>query len=118
MPWFRHHYHCQSCDGGWMAEGAEAIEANCRFCGARDVAPWKSIDRTVIVERLGAEFVVLACAETAVLSPDDTPLGRFASRDEALAFAKSRKPVRVVKPAVRGPRAGAAPTAPPARKRA
>lgn len=121
MPWFRHHYHCESCQGSWIAEASAAIEGDCRFCGARDVAPYRSVDRTVIVERQGKEFVVLACAETAVTAPDDTPLGRFASRGEALAFAKSRKPVRVKQE--RGAsrprlRAGAAPEAPPARKRA
>lgn len=126
MAWFRHHYHCESCSGSWLAEAAAVVESDCRFCGARDVAPYKSDDRTVIVERRGAEFVVLACAETAVSTPEDTPLGRFASRDEALAFAKSRKPVRLNKPVrvkqeVRGagrPQPRARAEAPPARKRA
>ena len=42
MPWLRHHYYCEACDGTWAAEGELAVEADCGFCGARDVFPYKS----------------------------------------------------------------------------
>jgi hypothetical protein len=42
MAWFRNHYVCLACEGHWLAEHAEAIEADCPFCRAYDVAPYKS----------------------------------------------------------------------------
>ena len=42
MPWLRHHYYCETCDGTWFAEAEVAIEAECKFCGARDVFPYRS----------------------------------------------------------------------------
>jgi hypothetical protein len=47
MAWFRHHFSCQACDGSWLIE-AEIVEvANCPFCAARDVFPYRSEDWTV-----------------------------------------------------------------------
>ena len=50
MAWFRNHYVCLACEGHWLAEQAEEIEADCPFCRAYDVAPYKSDDWTPIVE--------------------------------------------------------------------
>jgi hypothetical protein len=42
MALLRHHYYCEACDGTWFAEAEAAIEADCKFCGARDVFPYRS----------------------------------------------------------------------------
>ena len=42
MALLRHHYYCEACDGTWFAEAEVAIEADCKFCGARDVFPYRS----------------------------------------------------------------------------
>jgi len=42
MARLRHHYYCEACDGTWFAEAEAAIEAECKFCGARDVFPYRS----------------------------------------------------------------------------
>ena len=42
MARLRHHYYCETCDGTWLAEAEAAIEADCKFCGARDVFPYRS----------------------------------------------------------------------------
>ncbi len=65
MAWFRHHFYCEGCDGTWFAEAwlkeaALAAEADCPFCRARDVFPYRSEDRTLIIEQEGAAFAVLA----------------------------------------------------------
>ena len=54
MPWFRHHYHCEGCDGTWMAQAAVMVEGDCPFCGARDVFAYRSEDWTLLVEQSGA----------------------------------------------------------------
>jgi hypothetical protein len=38
----RLHYYCDSCDGTWLAEAEVMVEADCLFCGVRDVFPYKS----------------------------------------------------------------------------
>jgi predicted nucleic acid-binding Zn-ribbon protein len=45
MPWLRYHYHCEACDGSWLAEGDIVVEADCPFCGTRDIFAYKSDDR-------------------------------------------------------------------------
>lgn len=48
MPWFRNHYVCTACEGHWIAEHAEALDAHCPHCRAYDVAPYRSDDLAVI----------------------------------------------------------------------
>jgi hypothetical protein len=90
MAWFRNHYVCIVCDGHWIAERSAALEDDCPFCRAYGVTPYKSDDRTVIVEPDGDVFVVLSSPDTAAQDPDYRPLGRFASRDKAKAFLAAR----------------------------
>jgi hypothetical protein len=85
MAWFRHHFSCEACAGHWLAEAERAIEADCPLCGARDVAPYKSDDRSFVVEAAGARFAVLelsarggACHQARRRS--------FANRAQAEAF--------------------------------
>jgi hypothetical protein len=52
--WLRYHYHCEACDGSWLAEGDVVVEADCPFCKTRDVFAYKSDDR-VYAERGRAE---------------------------------------------------------------
>jgi len=42
MTWFRNHYVCVSCEGHWLAEAAEAQDADCPHCRAYDVVPYRS----------------------------------------------------------------------------
>ena len=49
MAWFRHHYHCEACEGGWIAEAELTVEAECPFCGTHDVFAYKTEDRTVVL---------------------------------------------------------------------
>jgi len=44
MPEFRHHYHCEACNGTWLAEADSAVTADCPFCAAHDIFPYKSDD--------------------------------------------------------------------------
>jgi hypothetical protein len=95
MPWFRNHYVCIACDGHWLAEHAQAqdADADCPFCRAYGVTPYKSDDRTrIVAPQGGAEggFVVLECTQVGAQGPDDRPLGRFASRAAAAAFLAAR----------------------------
>jgi hypothetical protein len=47
MAWFRNHYVCLACEGHWIAEGDEVLEADCPHCRAYDVAPYRSDDLAV-----------------------------------------------------------------------
>ena len=49
MSWFRNQYVCEACDGHWIAEHTEVIEAHCPHCRAYDVVPYRSDDLTIIV---------------------------------------------------------------------
>ncbi|HZT26300.1 MAG TPA: hypothetical protein VFA57_11405 [Pseudolabrys sp.] len=42
MAWRRYHYHCEACRGSWLAEADVETVDDCRFCGARDIFPYKS----------------------------------------------------------------------------
>jgi len=58
MPWFRHHYHCEACAGSWLAEAEVIVEADCPFCRAYDVAPYRSEDRAdaAVLRRMAASM--------------------------------------------------------------
>jgi hypothetical protein len=90
MAWFRNHYVCLACEGHWLAERSAAIEDDCPFCRAYDVAPYKSDDRTLIVEPAGETFVVLECAGVKTQAPVYRAVGSFASRAAARAFMAER----------------------------
>ena len=42
MPWLRYHYHCEACDGTWLVEAEAEMHADCKFCGTRDIFPYRS----------------------------------------------------------------------------
>jgi len=42
MPVMRLHYHCEACEGSWLAEGEAVLEADCPFCGTHDVFVYKT----------------------------------------------------------------------------
>jgi hypothetical protein len=46
MPAARHHFHCEACEGTWVAElEIEAVvTGDCPFCRARDVFAYRSDD--------------------------------------------------------------------------
>ena len=90
MAWFRNHYFCFDCEGHWLAEAAEDREADCPFCRAFDVTPYKSDDWTRVVEPRGQGFVVLECVKVNAHGPDYRQRGRFKSRDAAQAFVAGR----------------------------
>ena len=59
---------------------------DCPRCGARHMSPYESDDLTEVIEVCGDQFVVLWSPETAEHDPDYRELGRFPSREKALAF--------------------------------
>jgi hypothetical protein len=91
MSWFRHHYYCESCDGTWLAETELVVEDDCPYCGAPDKFPYKSDNRTHIVEQRGDKFVVLECRKSVEFGPDYRVRGRFPSRATAEAFVASHR---------------------------
>jgi hypothetical protein len=90
MPWFRHHYSCAGCDGHWLAEAASAHEADCPFCGVRDIFPYKSDDWTLVIEREGKAFAVMEAAVAESSHPNYRLLKTFAKRNEAEAYIADR----------------------------
>jgi hypothetical protein len=58
----------------------------CPHCGARDMTPSESEDFTTLIDKQGAEFVVLLSPETAEHHPDYRELGRFPTREQAIEF--------------------------------
>lgn len=60
MAWFRNHYVCTNCEGHWVAEQAAAHTDECPYCSAHDTAPYKSDDRTAIVEPNGVLYAASA----------------------------------------------------------
>jgi hypothetical protein len=48
MAWFRSEYVCIACDGHWVAEQVDVVEMHCPHCRTFDVAPYKSIDVTIV----------------------------------------------------------------------
>ena len=90
MPWFRHHYYCEGCDGTWMAEAAVVVEGDCPFCGARDIFAYRSEDWTLLVEQSGSKFVVLQSSASADRAPHVSRRKSFATRAQAQAFLAAR----------------------------
>jgi hypothetical protein len=88
MPWFRHHFSCAGCDGSWLVE-AEMVEvADCPFCDARDVFPYRREDRTRIVAREDKALVLLSAAQTTSSEPNHRRLRRFSGGAKAEATRK------------------------------
>ena len=86
MAWFLNHYKCDKCRRRWTDEWSCMCDDECPHCGARDMIPHTSEDLTTLVEREGKQFIVLQSPETAEDDPDYRELGRFPSREAALAF--------------------------------
>lgn len=77
MPWFRHHFSCAGCDGSWLVE-AEIVEfADCPFCAARDVFPYRREDRAGIAAQEDKALVLLSAAKTTSSEPNARRLRRF-----------------------------------------
>jgi hypothetical protein len=67
------------------------LVADCPCCGARDAFPYKSDDRSLLVEPDGGGFIVLKVeAMGSGGEPDWQELGRFPSREKAQAFLAAR----------------------------
>jgi hypothetical protein len=90
MPWFRHHYYCEGCDGTWMAQAAVMVEGDCPFCGARDVFAYRSEDWTLLVEQSGDKFAVLESLSSADRAPSYGRRKTFPNRAQAEAYLASR----------------------------
>jgi len=77
MPWLRHHYYCEACDGTWLVEAEIAAEADCRFCGAHDVFPYRSDDPDrVRADAAGMARRVLEKMRAAVRKPAGSEIRR------------------------------------------
>ncbi len=90
MPWYRHHYTCEGCDGHWLAEAAILIQADCPFCDVGDIFPYKSDDWTLKIERDGKKFAVLEASAAESKHPNYRLLKLFAKRKEAEAYIAGR----------------------------
>ena len=64
MAWIRNHYVCMACDGHWIAESAEVLDADCPHCRAYDVTAYRSDDLTVVVaSETGTEKALVAALQ-------------------------------------------------------
>lgn len=86
MAWFRNRYICARCDSLWSDEWSCMCDDDCRRCGARHMTPFASEDLTIVIELENEEFIVRWSPETAEHHPDYKELGRFSTKDKALAF--------------------------------
>jgi hypothetical protein len=93
MPWFRHHYHCDACEGAWLGEAQGAVPSDCPFCGTRDVFAYKSDDRSIVIEEHRQLFVVLEAMKSAERRSEYRRLKAFPTRETADAFAAKRRTV-------------------------
>ena len=84
MAWFRNHYVCSACEGHWIAEATEAIDAHCPHCRVYDVTPYRSDDLSVIaVSQTVAEddlVDALKAAAVKMRGAEIRPRGRAAAR--------------------------------------
>ncbi|NEW88600.1 hypothetical protein DU475_15190 [Rhodopseudomonas sp. WA056] len=86
MAWFLNHYECYRCNRRWSDEWSCMCDDECPYCEARDNTPVRSNDLTTLVERRGAEFVVLRSPETAEDDPDYFEVARFETEKQANEF--------------------------------
>ena len=84
MPAARHHFHCEACEGTWVAEVEieEVVTADCPFCAARDVFAYRSDEGVAakpdagrIAQRLAARLRK-AARKTAPRKPDAARIKR------------------------------------------
>jgi len=78
MPWFRHHFSCEACDGSWLIEAERVEVADCPFCTARDVFPYRREDRSRILAQQDTALQVFAAAKTTSSEPAPRRLRRLA----------------------------------------
>ena len=91
MSWYCNNYRCARCDYEWQDEWSCTCEDDCPQCDARHMSPYKSDDLTEVIEKDGAEFVVLRSPKTAGHFADYRELGRFATRTKAKTFLARRQ---------------------------
>jgi DNA-directed RNA polymerase subunit RPC12/RpoP len=90
MAWYRNHYVCARCDREWEDEWSCMCDDDCPNCGARHMSPYDADNLTFVVERDGAEFVVLHSPGSAEHCPSYGEIARFKSRKKAEAFMVRR----------------------------
>ncbi|NVN87887.1 MAG: hypothetical protein HXX15_17555 [Rhodopseudomonas sp.] len=86
MAWFLNHYECLRCKSKWTDQWSCLCDDDCPHCGARQMSPHLAEELTTLIERDGRDFVVRWSPETAESEPDYRELGRFPTREQALAF--------------------------------
>ncbi len=89
MAWFRNHYKCPGCGCHWTDDWSCMCDDDCPACGDRHISPYDSEERTQIVERRGAGFVVLRSPDSAEHSPDYAEIASFPTMKEAETFMES-----------------------------
>lgn len=91
MAVVRHHFSCQACDGSWLVE-AELVEfADCPFCAARDVFPYRNEDRTRMLAQEDKAFALLAAVKTTSSEPNHRRLRRFTRGAKAAPAREARR---------------------------
>jgi hypothetical protein len=86
MPWLRHHFYCEGCDGTWLVEAEATITADCPFCSARDLFPYRSDDRAALTT---PHLLVLQAATVTKPSRETRPSKQPQLRSRAAAKAAS-----------------------------
>jgi hypothetical protein len=89
MAWFRNYYKCPGCGCIWTDPWSCMCDDDCRTCSNRHISPYDSDERTYIIERSGAGFVVLRSPDSAEHSPDYWEIAIFPTMEEAETFAES-----------------------------
>ncbi len=89
MAWFINFYRCERCSRVWRDEWSCTCDDDCPHCGARHMSPFKSEDRTELIEQDGNEFIVMRSPDSAEHDPDYEEVGRFATRVQAEQFLET-----------------------------
>jgi hypothetical protein len=92
MAWYANHYSCERCGRDWTDEWSCMCDDDCPHCGSRHYSPEDSEDLTEVIERDGADFVVLRSPDTAEDDPDYKEIGRFPTEEAARAFLAEYDP--------------------------
>jgi hypothetical protein len=94
VAWFLNQYLCEGCKKEWEDEWSATCEDDCPHCGARHMESYHSIDLTEVIEEDESDgvFFVLISPDSAEDAPDYETVTDFATREEAEAFLKARKP--------------------------
>lgn len=83
MPWFINHYECDKCGCQWEDAWSAMCDDQCPNCGAKDMSPSDSIDKTLYINETDSEFQVYKMPHDATSDADYELIAEFDTREEA-----------------------------------